>query len=927
MRVRAVVGFVVVVSLAAGLIFLGPLFLGQNSSNGPDTGAPIATTVLLLPTSQSSGTEVGAATSVPTPSPGTVVGAAIPSPTPLPTGPLPTSPAGRVVGAAILSPTPLPTSPQSASVPGTAVGAGTPLPSTLPTGLILVAQEAQKSLVVVDAATNAVQKTVQLGIPVRTVRISPDQQTAWTFDTSTNGSDMYLVDIAAGKVTGTKRLKDGPSSVAFSADGTRAYVPIARGNRVSYLDLAPLNELASIPLGRLTDGAQTRRQLNDAATAGHNELFVSAAGSGVIWARDGGSGEELAQIEPGGGPLALVVNSTGQMVYTVADAINQLVAIDATRNAVVDRIALPGRPAAAAMAPDGKVWVVGPDAGAVWLVDPGKRAISDTIRVGSQPAGITFSPEGGRAYVTNRADGSLTVIDVANRQALATIHVGGDPVGVAFAAPASFAANKPVRAGVTPTVAPTFVPAPTPLPQGQQPKNFPPGVVLETFLPGANFVVALAFAPDGRLFYNEFRTGNVRIVQNGKLQPEPFYHFVVAGQPETGVIGLALDPDFAQNHYVYVLYTDVDPPSAGFGGPHGHHQVVRLTDVNGKGTNLTPILKDLPAGTILNAGHIRFGPDGKLYISLGTADVQSRAENLGILAGKMLRVNPDGSAPADNPFVGQPDRLPEIWAYGLRNSFGFDFEPHTGVIIATENGPGDNDEINRITRGGNYGWPPAGFQDKPGLIDPLEVFNGTIGPAGGSFYRGTQIPQWTNDFFYCNYHRREVRRIHLAPLSFDRIASDEVITDNCVAEIQPGPDGALYFTDQQNIYRLRASNAPGLAPVDPATLPAPSPTEVVPAGLHAEDRDIGVGLDEFTVKPSRDKAPAGHIRFVVENLGKINHELRVVGNGIDVSTKSIPPNGSATLEVNLPPGTYTLICPIENHGEAGMTAKLTIVGN
>src|SRR5262249_36591958 len=163
------------------------------------------------------------------------------------------------------------------------------------------------------------------------------------------------------------------------------------------------------------------------------------------------------------------------------------------------------------------VWVTSPDAGVVWLIDPRARAISGSIRVGSQPAGIAFSAEGSRAYVTNRGDGSLTVIDVRHRQVVATIHVGRGPVGVAFAAPASAAALAPIQAVAPPTPTPTIVPAPTRLPQGAEPKNFPPGVVVETFVPGANFAVALAFAPDGRLFYNEFRTGKIRIVQNGKL--------------------------------------------------------------------------------------------------------------------------------------------------------------------------------------------------------------------------------------------------------------------------------------------------------------------------------------------------------------------------------------------------------------------------
>src|SRR5262249_46855671 len=138
------------------------------------------------------------------------------------------------------------------------------------------------------------------------------------FDVSKDGSDIYLVDVLSGQVTQTKRLLDGPASVTFSADGNRAYVPIAQNNRVSFLDLAGLNEFASIALGRLTDGAQMRRQISDAATAGGNELFVAATGSGIIWTLDAGSGKLLTQIESKNGPLALIADSGGKLLYTIA---------------------------------------------------------------------------------------------------------------------------------------------------------------------------------------------------------------------------------------------------------------------------------------------------------------------------------------------------------------------------------------------------------------------------------------------------------------------------------------------------------------------------------------------------------------------------------------------------------------------------------
>jgi len=194
-----------------------------------------------------------------------------------------------------------------------------------------------------------------------------------------------------------------------------------------------------------------------------------------------------------------------------------------------------------------------------------------------------------------------------------------------------------------------MVPTATPLPEGKlPPEHMPDGLVVEPFAPAANYPVAFAIAPDGTLFYNELRTGNIRIVKNGQLPANPFYNFKVSGQPEAGLIGLTLDPDFANNHYVYVFYTSV-PDGQDNGGPNGPNEVVRLTDVADKGSELTYILQDLPSAPIHNSGTLRFGPDGKLYVALGDNDQGSNAQDLGVLPGKILRVNADGSIPADNP--------------------------------------------------------------------------------------------------------------------------------------------------------------------------------------------------------------------------------------------------------------------------------------
>jgi plastocyanin len=354
---------------------------------------------------------------------------------------------------------------------------------------------------------------------------------------------------------------------------------------------------------------------------------------------------------------------------------------------------------------------------------------------------------------------------------------------------------------------------------------------------------------------------------------------------------------------------------------------VRLTDVENKGTNLTPILRDLPSGPIHNSGTLRFGPDGKLYVSIGDNDHGANAQDLSTLAGKILRVNPDGSIPSDNPFVGQDGKQPAIWAYGFRNAWSFDFDPLSNNLFATHNGPGDNDELDMIVKGGNYGWPPTGYKYTPGVVDPLAVFNPTIGPTGTTFYTGDQIPDWKNDWFYCNYHQGQLRRVRLAPQSRDRIVFDEIVKNGCDVNVTTGPDGALYWTDMKGIYRIRSSNAAHLIPAVSALLAGPMPTpEPMPAGTRPQDRDMNVSLSEWKLQPSRTRLPAGEIRILAENTGQTQHALRLVGQGLDVSTDNFGPGDSRTLDVSLQPGEYQLICPIPGHAQHGMTATITVVG-
>ncbi len=837
------------------------------------------------------------------------------------------------------------------ALPARAASSPSPAPRSSPAAsaapvaseIVAVASQGDQKVTLLDSATGETS-SFDLGIPAASMALGQNGRNAWVFRSKPGESDFVNVDVPKGDRKDIKHLHDNPIAAAFSTDGRRAYVSLLGGSdsppiqsSIVFLSTSNIDEFGHVDVGQQSPGVQIRRQLVALAVApgpAGDVLYSAGMASGTVWAMDGGSGKVLQQLEIGGGPIAVLASPARKRVYVLADTINEIVAIDTTTQQIATRLALPGRPSAAALGPDGRLYVAGGDAGQLWPVDPDLTQVGAPILVGSQPAAVGVSLDGGRVYVANRGDNSLAVIDTRRNQISTRIPVGNDPVAVVVAPGRPVAGSTPTPTPVPPahpTATPTLVPTATPLAEGASPpEHMAQNTVSETFLADAAFPVAMAFAPDGTLFYNELRTGKIRIVQNGKLLPDDFYQFKVSGQPEAGLIGLALDPNFAQNHYVYVFYTSV-PDGQDIGGPNGPNQVGRLTDVANKGTDLTPILRDLPSGPIHNSGQLRFGPDGMLYVSLGDNDQGNNAQDLGTLAGKILRVNPDGSIPTDNPFVGQSGKQPAIWAYGLRNPYSFDFDPLSHGLLATQNGPGDNDELDLILKAANYGWPPTGYKYKAGVVDPIAVMNPTIGPTGMTFYTSDQIPAWKNDWFYCNYHQGQLRRVRLAPESRDRVVFEEIVKNGCSLSVATGPDGALYYSSLKSISRIHSSTAvkllPVVAPAPAGAAGTPSPTEApLPAGTRAEDRDVNVSLSEWKLQPSRTKVPTGSIRLLAENTGATQHALRVVGKNLDVSTDNFGPGESRTLTIVLPPGQYQLVCPLTGHEQQGMVATLNVVG-
>lgn len=243
---------------------------------------------------------------------------------------------------------------------------------------------------------------------------------------------------------------------------------------------------------------------------------------------------------------------------------------------------------------------------------------------------------------------------------------------------------------------------------------------------------AMDFAPDGRIFISE-RPGQIRVAENGRLLPDPWLKIDrVVEQGESGLLGIALDPDFRNNGFLYVAYTYASQQS-----PYINRlSRFRENPQTKRGGEEKVLIDGVRGASNHNGGAVRFGPDGKLYWGMGERFEGALAQDLGNLNGKILRLNPDGSIPADNPFPGS-----YIWSYGHRNPQGLAWQPGTNNLFSTEHGPSGergccNDEVNLVEKGKNYGWPNiVGDQQREGLVTPLvnSGDNGTWAPSGATF--------------------------------------------------------------------------------------------------------------------------------------------------------------------------------------------------
>ncbi len=344
---------------------------------------------------------------------------------------------------------------------------------------------------------------------------------------------------------------------------------------------------------------------------------------------------------------------------------------------------------------------------------------------------------------------------------------------------------------------------------------------------GLNAPTAMEFAPDGRLFVAE-QAGRLRVVKNGVLLPNDFVTLNVANNSERGLLGIAFDPDFASNRFVYVYYTRTLPPIK--------NRVSRFTasrlnpDVAVPGSERV-LLDDIgsDAGNH-NGGAIHFGLDRKLYVAVGDGGADpTNSQSLATLSGKLLRINPDGSPPADNPFVGVPGARAEIFALGLRNPYTFAVDPQTGTIHVNDVGQSTWEEINLGAPGANYGWPDCeGPGCGAGFVDPIHAYSHAEGRAitGGAFYRQSQFPSaYAGSYFFADYLGGWIRRLDSA-----NQVSDFWNPQNGPVDLKVGPDGALYYLSifDGAVYRIAAGavNRPPTAAFSTAPQSGPAPLAV-----------------------------------------------------------------------------------------------------
>jgi glucose/arabinose dehydrogenase/peptidoglycan/xylan/chitin deacetylase (PgdA/CDA1 family) len=507
----------------------------------------------------------------------------------------------------------------------------------------------------------------------------------------------------------------------------------------------------------------------------------------------------------------------------------------------------------------------------------------------------------------------------------------------------------------------------------------PTGFETEVIATGLNLPTSMAFTPDGRIFIAE-KDGSVRVHKNGAVLSEPLIHLTdVNNYGDRGLIGIAVDPNFATNGYVYLSYTYENTPGVNFGGTKTG-RIVRVTVVGDTASEATKlVLLGSVGGSVTTpscqnyaitddcipsdssshtVGGLRFGLDGKLYATTGDGanfdyvdPLALRAQNIDSLAGKVFRINTDGTAPADNPFYNGDANAnrSKVYAYGVRNMFRFNFHPGTGELYGGDVGWSSWEEINKIVSGGNYGWPcrEGAVVNVPynctavDYIDPFYVYphdgDGAGSVTAGAFPTGAAYPaEYANTFFFGDYAQNWIKQMSVTPegtligvTDFGN-GADET---NGPVEFVTGPEGNVYFIaiytgeikrithtsgNRRPIVQIGANPTSGLAPLavdfsstgtsdpdgnpitflwnfgDGATSVETNPSHAYTVDgsynptLTVNDDQGGVQTKSISVTVG-NRAPTAQITSPVSgSLYAPGSTLQLVGNGTDPEDGTLP---------------------------------------
>ena len=357
--------------------------------------------------------------------------------------------------------------------------------------------------------------------------------------------------------------------------------------------------------------------------------------------------------------------------------------------------------------------------------------------------------------------------------------------------PAPTPTPSPTPGQPQPTPTPTPTPAPTPTPGGGTATD--KTLKTEDVATNLNEPWALAFAPDGRLFFTE-APGRLRVIEGGTLVTQPVLD-ISSQTPgfEAGLTGMDLDPGFESNGTIYVHFCTQLADGL-------HCRVARVV-VSGNSGRLDTVLFDyLAQSQDHTGGRLKVGPDGLIYLSTGDHTVSSSSQDLSSMNGKVLRMNRDGSPAAGNPFPSAP----LVYALGFRDPQGLAFDA-SGQLYGTDHGPTSNDEVNIIFAGKNYGWPTCvGICNNPAFVDPVKLFNPeTAPPSGATFYHGTAIPGWDGTMLFAvlglanNSFAHHVHQLRFDHPGGTAIVEEQILWQNRfgrIRDVAEGPDGFLYFS-------------------------------------------------------------------------------------------------------------------------------------